>query len=239
VALLAAGGLGVVATPAFADDTLGVSVTPLPDFTAGQTQTLHVTVTYGGVLATPDSVTVTVNNLNNVTLSDAQKTVNIPAGSNKSAPVTFDVKATTNVQPGQTVNGAGTISVTDGTRNGSTPFQAVIHGPDAAPSPTPTTVPSVTGTVKDRATGVAVADAQVTMQDDERHTFTTGTNSSGTFTFTSSPGNPISPGTLAFVVTKDGYDQRSTAADAKAGQALNVPIVLAATVVAAAAHPTC
>src|SRR5207302_871041 len=46
VAVLVAGGLGVIATPAFADGTLGVSLGQLTDFNAGDTQTLHVHVTY-------------------------------------------------------------------------------------------------------------------------------------------------------------------------------------------------
>ena len=109
VAVLAAVGLSVTAVPAFADGTISVNVAPLPDFNAGQTQTMTVTVTVSPAQAV--TVTVTVNNLQNITIGAAQKTVVFKAGDTQ-ATATFDVKASNNVQPGQTATGSGKISAT-------------------------------------------------------------------------------------------------------------------------------
>ncbi|HEY2674749.1 MAG TPA: carboxypeptidase regulatory-like domain-containing protein, partial [Rugosimonospora sp.] len=234
-----AGSVGAIATPAFADNAIGVSVLPLSDFGPGDTQNLQIEVQTKLPATADEQISVSVNGLgSNFAVSSPKGcdsngpsacTVTFKAGSPPgSAQVSFTIKATSNVAPGQNLNSNGTVKIADFDRHSdSANFQAVVHGNAAAPTTqaAPTTVNQVSGTVKDIGTGAAISGASVAMQDDANHTFTATTDSSGRFTFRSSGNNPIVPGVLAFVITKDGYQEKDLSQNVVAGQSYTLPAI--------------
>jgi hypothetical protein len=242
VVALVTGALTGVAAPAFADDTLAVQVFALTPFNPGDTQTLQVQVQ--NQKNNPDLVQVSVTGLsNNFTVSNPQNCTRISGSSctvtvqgAQSSSVSFTVKATANVPAGQKVNDAGTVQVQDtATHSDSKSFQAIINGPAPPTSAAPSTVPQVKGTVRDVKTGANLSGATVSMQDSAGHTCQAGTNNSGAFSFTSCAGSPIATGTLAVIVTKDGYAQKNSTADGVAGRAVTLAIVLGVTAASASA----
>jgi hypothetical protein len=247
---LVGGGLGVVASPASAAGALQVKAN-------------DVTITVGGG---PAPTTISITNPTGTQVTNVGVQIVLPLSQYQVQPASTPSGCTTNgnevdctiatLAAGDTwsrvlqIKPPAQSSIASGDQKSDTAqvqlssgesasFNVTLKGAAAPPSPTtPTVVPQVTGSVKDRSTGTPVADAQVTMQDDSRHTYTTGTDKNGNFQFASSQSNPISPGTLVFVVTKDGYDQKNVTQNANAGQNVTIAIVLAATASSASAAPS-
>lgn len=233
-AMLLTAGTLAVSSPAYAaPDKIKVSSFPLDTFTPGSTQTLTVQVDF---TKDPDSkgpalVQVSVGGLGN------DFTVGNPDGCATPCVLTFDssdkrilkfpIKATGDLQPGQDKRANGKISVT--TLNGPSDtanFDATIKGPDQAAS-----VTQVTGVVKD-SNNKPVNNATVAMLDGGSCTTTnrceTATNAKGEFSFKPRPDKPIVPGTIRIGATKSGFEVGQATQDGKAGQAVNVTILLRA-----------
>ncbi|MBO0870751.1 MAG: carboxypeptidase regulatory-like domain-containing protein, partial [Micromonosporaceae bacterium] len=253
VAALAVGGLTAVAAPAYADDTVGVSVLGLNDFNPGDSQTLQIQVQLKQAISGGGGETIrvavsglggnfTVTNPQNCTPTGSSScAVTFNNGNPGSQQISFTVRASNNpnVAPGQTATSTGTVNAQDfNGHNDSQTFRAVLHGP---PQQTPTAVAKVTGKVTDSSTGKGIANATVELQDPDGHTFRTGTGSSGTYTFQSTQAKPITPGTLSVGATKDGYqdgggNSNTRTFDAAAGATANAPPI-ALIPVAATASP--
>ncbi|HKT02382.1 MAG TPA: hypothetical protein VJT31_22865, partial [Rugosimonospora sp.] len=109
-----------------------------------------------------------------------------------------------------------------GTPNSDT--QSLTINPVAAaptsPSPTVSSVPSLSGVVKDSSTGMPIADAEVQLRDDAQHTWSTGSNAKGQYTFRSTTDKPIVPGTLVVGVIKDGYQPYTRNVTGAAGRSI-------------------
>jgi hypothetical protein len=250
LAALAIGTLSsVAATPAFADDTqptvniTGVSTTRM---NKGGTSTINYTVTAPvspGVGRT--TITITSGALSNyITLSHDGG--NDCGGSSCSfsrtigASDTFSVVVTASNATTTAVTGAITIKATIASSNGTAnpdTQSLTINAIAAPPSPTAqaaTSVTSVSGTVKDIATGAAIPQAEVQLSDEAKHTWATGSNSKGQFSFKSTAGKPIVPGILVIGATKDGYQIFTRSFTGTAGQAMTVPALVLSTVASAA-----
>jgi hypothetical protein len=113
-----------------------------------------------------------------------------------------------------------------------------VNVPQQAPPP-PQMVPEVRGKVQDVFTAKAIADATVYLQDSANppQQWSVGTDAGGNFKFVSSAEKPITPGTIAISVEKDGYDKFMRPYVATAGQAYVVGNV-AMRPVGATATPT-
>jgi hypothetical protein len=101
---------------------------------------------------------------------------------------------------GQTKDVTVTVTADGGGKDGSASRTIKLKGPDQAPA-----VTKVSGEVYDVATGEKISGALVMMQDSADRKWQGSTNSSGTFTFTSTPDKPIAPGQLLIGASKSGY----------------------------------
>ncbi|HEV7898775.1 MAG TPA: carboxypeptidase-like regulatory domain-containing protein [Planosporangium sp.] len=245
VAVAAALGTLAVAAPAYAAG-VGVQIDgQLADFAPGETQPLNITVTPSDG-AVPSTVTVTVLGLSNFTASNpsgcnggggSSCTINFKSGET-SRSIRFSLKATSNVDPGQSKTDHGKVNASGGLAGSdSAPFDATVKGgqPTQAPG-----VGQVSGTVKDSATGAPVKDALVMLVDSgggciQGARCQTGTDKQGVFRFPS-PAKPIAPGTLQIGVSRAGYENLTRSVEAQAGQSINIPLALKAS--AASGTPT-
>jgi hypothetical protein len=209
VAAIAAMGLVAAASPAMAaGETLSdISLDP-GSITPGQQTTVHFTVTVPTPPTSISSVAVTSSNpkvtcvsvcaWTNVSMPTATKTyaVNLRADGNFQA----DDLATITIQ-------AGDAQATQ---------QLTIKVPQVP------IVPEVSGVVVNIYDASPVSAAKVYLQDSASppHTYNIGTDKNGRFKFTSSPAAPISPGTLAFRVEKDGWQDYNHTEQSNPGQAL-------------------
>ncbi len=107
------------------------------------------------------------------------------------------------------------------------------------PQQAPQMVPEIRGKVQDVFTAKAIADAAVFLQDSSNppKEWSVGTDAGGNFKFVSTAEKPITPGTVAIIVEKDGYEKFSRPYVANAGQAFVVGNV-AMKPVGATATPT-
>jgi hypothetical protein len=232
VVALAAGALGFAA-PAYAAD-LTVTVDSMGSTTLhpGDQTSLKFTVSNNSAAPAKD-VNITVAS----SLSDVTLRIN---GSNCGQTCTFSdtipqsgisysatVVASSNprgVGPGQ--QKAGSIGIQADTASASRSFTLI--GPTQTTGAPPTqgttnAVTSVSGVVKDIATGQPIPQAEVQLQDDAKHTWSVGTNSKGQFTFRSTADKPIVPGLLVVGATKDGYTVFTRSFTGVAGQAMTIP----------------
>jgi hypothetical protein len=141
------------------------------------------------------------------------------------------------------VNGTITIKATVASSNGNPnpDTQALTINAAAAPATSPSTqasnaVTSVSGVVKDIATGAAIPQAEVQLQDDAKHTWSVGSNSKGQFSFKSTADKPIVPGLLVIGASKDGYVVFTRSFTGVAGQSMAIA-PLAMTTLTASASP--
>jgi hypothetical protein len=125
------------------------------------------------------------------------------------------------VAAGQTRNGVVTVQVTIGSESAQKQGPLAVNGPAAQAA-----VPQLSGVVVDVFKGDSgpIANAKVAAQDSATptpHTWEVGTDVKGTFKILSTADKPIAPGTIVFIVTKDGYQQyKQIISNAVAGQPL-------------------
>jgi hypothetical protein len=238
VVLVLAMGALAVGSPAFAG-TVGVAVTSqFTPFNPGDTQSLKIRVTSSG----PSSVTVSVTGLSNFTAQgcdpggDSSCTVRFGANET-SKDISFSVTATGSVDTGQSKTDHGTViaqqpgGLLGGGSSAHATFDATLKGPQPAQPTQPTSVPEVSGVVRDMTTGSPIGSAMVVLVDagrcgSDRSPCQVATANDGAFTFTSNPDKPIRPGTLQLRATKNGYDSSTVTVDARAGQPVNASLKL-------------
>jgi hypothetical protein len=228
-------GTLVVAAPAYAapgDTKPTVSVLPPGDFKPGDSQTLNIQV--GNQTKGDMTVNVAVTGLPNFTLSNPQGcsgspsacTVTLPAATPAgpgTKQVSFTIKATGSVDPGQQKTDQGTVTATSFLESARDTFNATIKAD--APTQAPT-VKDVSGVVRDATTNAPIKNARVLMLDSGSCTATspceTGTDNNGQFKFTSRPDKPITPGSLQIGASKTGYDTSNNIVQVqgKAGQSV-------------------
>lgn len=227
-------GTLAVAAPAYAADNVAVAVSSPGVFNPGDAQVLTVQVENKSKVDGA-SIQLTIGGLNNFTLSDPRGCVgspnacvvtNVDGGAKKT--VTFTIRATGSVDPGQqkTDHGTVTASLAGDTANDS--FDATIKGGAQTQAPS---VTQVSGTVRDITSGTPIKGAVVVLVDSGacapgKEACQTGTDNSGAFRFTSRPDKPITPGSIQVGATKSGFDNGVTTVDARAGQSVTVTIKL-------------
>lgn len=238
VVLVLAMGALAVGSPAFAD-SVGVAVTSqFTPFNPGDTQLLKIRVTSSG----PSSVTVSVTGLSNFTARGCDpgggSSCTVRFGANEtSKDISFNVTATGSVDTGQSKTDHGTViaqqpgGLLGGGSSAHATFDATLKGPQPAQPTQPTSVPEVSGVVRDMTTGSPIGSAMVVLVDagrcgSDRSPCQVATANDGAFTFTSNPDKPIRPGTLQLRATKDGYDSSTVTVDARAGQPVNASLKL-------------
>ncbi len=122
-----------------------------------------------------------------------------------------------NVPSGQTRSGQVKIDATIGSDHGSTNAPLSVQGPAAQ-----SFVPELSGRVVNIFTGAGIPNAKVSAQDSAvpAQNWQVGTDKDGNFKITSKPEKPITPGLVAFIVTKDGFSDLPSTAQTTAGQSI-------------------
>ncbi|MBO0871550.1 MAG: hypothetical protein J2P15_23610, partial [Micromonosporaceae bacterium] len=142
-ALLAAGAVGVMAAPGYADDTVQVSVRALEAFGPGQSRTLQVQILHPTLSDDTETLQIAVTGLGgNFGVSRPQGchatgtstcTVDFINGATGTRHLSFTITASSspNLQPGQADNHTATVRVTQigGEFRSTVPFHAVLLGP--------------------------------------------------------------------------------------------------------------
>jgi hypothetical protein len=233
VALLAAGGLFGIASPAFAgpgDPTITNFSLDNADLQPGGQATMTFTVN-GATGAQPSgSTTVTITSSlapdvqvkvgGGCTGGTCSSVVSLDtAGATKDFTVNLiAAKNPQNVQPGQQKSGSVKISVNPTNGNPVSKTQGISLA-GGQQSQGPQTVTQVSGFVKDVATGAPIPGATVTLQDSSGHNFTIKTSNLGQYVFHGNASTPIAPGVLAVGAQKTGYgDATPVSANVQAGQ---------------------
>jgi Carboxypeptidase regulatory-like domain len=236
VALLAAGGLFGIASPAFAapgDPSISNYSVDSTSLQPGSQATMTFTVNGATTPPGSGSTTITITSslapdvnvkVGSCTSGTCSSVINLDAGATKDFTVTLvAAQNPSSVQPGQQKN--GTVKIEVNPTNGGTvsKSQAItLQGPQQTQGPT--SVTQVSGFVKDVATGAAISGATVTLQDAAGHNFTTKTSNLGAYRFTGTQSNPIVPGVLAVGAQKDGYiDATPQSANVQGGQTFTFP----------------
>jgi hypothetical protein len=117
--------------------------------------------------------------------------------------------------------------VAPGGSGGTSTPDTTTPGPQASTSVGPTgpatgaIVLEISGTVVNLFTSVGIPNATVTVSDSANHRFIVGTDKDGKFQILPMWAQVIEPGTIAFVVTKDGYPDSTFSATARPGQPLD------------------
>jgi hypothetical protein len=227
-ALLALIGGAVVAMPSAAlaaDPSVVITNLTSGNLQAGQRATLRYRVTNNNpaVPGSDSAFTIVVNStLNELTCDGNNCNFNdeIPAGQSKEYTVTLVGGA---MPSGQSKAGQIQIRATvgDDERTASRPI--TVRGDDRSP-----TVREVAGRVRDED-GKAISNAQVGLTDSQNHQYTTNTNGSGNFRFTSSDDRPIVPGPVTVGARKDGYQIVTQNVTGQAGRSLNVSLTMRST----------
>jgi hypothetical protein len=101
----------------------------------------------------------------------------------------------------------------------------------------PQTVRQLSGKVKDQD-GKAVSGAAVAMQDSQGNRYQSTSNGSGGFSFTSSEGQPIAPGTIQVGAGKDGFEAAQVQVQAAAGRSVTVSLTLKSETATESASPS-
>lgn len=230
VAVLAAGAMGVVTTPAYAapeDLTITLST---GSFDLDPGESLPLTVRLTNSKDTEETVTVLVGAPNNLggdvtietsvagcavfgTTSVRCTGVMVPkkTGTNGTKDLEFTLKAKsslTSIQPGGSPKtGSGSVSIEFSNNNGQAKSFSVTLRPPAVAAP----VKSVSGQVTDSTNGTPVKAATVTLLDGAKHSYQTSTDASGNYEFTSTADKPIAAGQLGLTVTKTPQFDDATA----------------------------
>ncbi len=101
----------------------------------------------------------------------------------------------------------------------------------------PETVRQLSGKVRD-ADGKAVSGAAVGMQDSQGNRYQATSNGSGGFSFTSSDGEPIAPGSIQVGARKDDHEPVQVTVQAAAGRSVTVTLTLKKVAATASASPS-
>ncbi|UWZ36489.1 carboxypeptidase regulatory-like domain-containing protein [Dactylosporangium roseum] len=234
VAVLAAGALLGVATPAFAAAKVTVSVSDVTLTVGGGAQPVNVVVENTGdtpaigvsfTFDLPGDMQLAVDNKPEecsgsgthltctlATLSDGDK---------KNLPIGVKPPAQSTIPAGQSKQGAGKVILTNGgseTKN----FTATLKS-NAQPTQGAQTVTEVSGTVSDSTTGNAIKGAQVVMQDGAGKSRTTQSDNNGRYRFVGNESNVIAPGTITVSAGFDGYSNGQKEATGAAGRSVTMP----------------
>ena len=149
---------------------------------------------------------------------------------------TFNVQLTApNVEPGETreVRVEVTVSFGPGNGNSASADQTIrVRGQDR-----PQQVRQVSGRVKDQD-GKAVSGAAVGILDSQGNQHQATSNGSGGFSFTSSEGKPIAPGSVQVVARKDDYEPAQVQIQAAAGRSVTVSLTLKEVAATRSASPS-
>ncbi|WP_436837237.1 carboxypeptidase-like regulatory domain-containing protein [Micromonospora matsumotoense] len=214
VALVAGALLTVPATPAFAAPSVNnVSASP-SSVEAGKTTRVSYSLTVGD--DSPVDVSVTSSN-GKLRCVDGCSRNKVDQGGGSSASFALADDAS---------NGSATITVkavdANGAENSASTTVTLVA--KAAPQTTPPqdkpTVKSVSGKVVVAATGDAVPNAVVGLEDSTGKQFNTTSDGSGNFRITGSSANPIAPGSMVLGASKDGI-VATKPISAGAGQSLS------------------
>jgi hypothetical protein len=139
-------------------------------------------------------------------------------------PRTFTVKlAAGAVESGKSIGGRVVVRASSpGPGGGSDDDnkEVTVRGDDRSP-----TVREISGRVRDD-TGKSVSGAEVAIQDSAGHRYTTDTNGSGRFKFTSSDEQPIAPGTVIVGAQKDGFKIATQNLNTQAGKSFTVALTM-------------
>lgn len=194
---------------AYADAAFGVSnPTPLADFHPNDIQTLSVKVTDNGEQPpgpTQMKATLTLSMASDFTVSasgctfqpDGSCPFALPASGAVTITYTIKAKSTiTDVPQGQSKQYDWQVVIQDSVNQTTLKQHANLFG-NAKPV-------VVSGTVIDGSTGKPVSGAMVLMRDASNREFRTTTGSSGKFSFTSTPSNPI-VGALSIGAAKKNF----------------------------------
>src|SRR6266545_3052492 len=223
VAMLVAGAVAAFGTPAFAAPEVQIAITsgnPVTLQVGGGTKQLIVQVT-NGCVRTGNHLACDVGTL-------------APDGANPwSRTVQIKPPASSSLQPGQeTPPAQGTINIESG-GSGTKTFNVTLRGPSASP-----VVPEVSGTVIDSTTAAPIRDAEVTLTDGAGAHHKRGSDANGRFKFTSTSSDPIAPGSLSIIASKDGFEGIQKNVEGRAGQSLvNQRIQLKPVAATASAEP--
>src|SRR6266545_1637755 len=253
VAMLVAGAVAAFGTPAFAAPEVQIAITsgnPVTLQVGGGTKQLIVQVKNTGNPEAPGvkiSIDVPLDEMQ-VTIGDpvpngCVRTGNhlacdvgtlAPDGANPwSRTVQIKPPASSSLRPGQeTPPAQGTINIESG-GSGTKTFNVTLRGPSASP-----VVPEVSGTVIDSTTAAPIRDAEVTLTDGAGAHHKRGSDANGRFKFTSTSSDPIAPGSLSIIASKDGFEGIQKNVEGRAGQSLvNQRIQLKPVAATASAEP--
>ncbi len=251
--MLVAGAVAAFGTPAFAAPEVQIAITsgnPVTLQVGGGTKQLIVQVKNTGNPEAPGvkiSIDVPLDEMQ-VTIGDpvpngCVRTGNhlacdvgtlAPDGANPwSRTVQIKPPASSSLQPGQeTPPAQGTINIESG-GSGTKTFNVTLRGPSASP-----VVPEVSGTVIDSTTAAPIRDAEVTLTDGAGAHHKRGSDANGRFKFTSTSSDPIAPGSLSIIASKDGFEGIQKNVEGRAGQSLvNQRIQLKPVAATASAEP--
>ncbi|HWB37837.1 MAG TPA: carboxypeptidase-like regulatory domain-containing protein, partial [Rugosimonospora sp.] len=146
----------------------------------------------------------------------------VTADSAQTVTINFTAKSQVSVDPGSTETGNGSVSVQGASDKN---FSVKLDGPAQAAD----TVGTISGTVKDSATGKGIAGATVILQDVTNTEFTTKSGIAGNYSFTSTPQKPIKAGQMAILAQADGYTYDAHPFNASIGQNTTFDIVMIST----------
>ncbi|MBO4205363.1 DUF1416 domain-containing protein [Micromonospora echinofusca] len=215
-ALVVSALLALPAVPAQADPP-EVQITALSSgtLTSGQKATLKFRVTNKNAKMPPDnkdSVTIQVGSSFGELTCEGQCDFTDEIDREASKEYTVTLVAGT-VEAGQTKSGQVRITARIGGDQGQASRDVTVRGPQ----PEVQTVKEVSGKVVD-AKGDPVGGAIVGLLDSQQRPYSTTTNNTGNFRFTSSTG-PITPGAIEIGASKDGEREVKTI-NARAGQSV-------------------
>jgi Carboxypeptidase regulatory-like domain len=249
VAMLVTAAVALFGTPAFADDAIGVAVGPSTfDLNPSESRDFGVDVNnkttarqISIVVQSPSSLSqdlVITGKSTGCTGSgpSVSCTVSFKETESKSFLFTIAAKSTVSVPNGQSKQGNGTVTASGlGGAGGqdSKQLNITVRGPQGAP-----VVSEVSGTVVDSTTGSPIKDAEVTLTDGASASHKRGSDANGRFRFTSTANDPIAPGSMSIVASKDGFEGIQKNVEGKAGQTLvNQRIQLKPLAASASAEP--
>jgi hypothetical protein len=186
---------------------------------AGQTATLKYSVTNTDPVPQLFEITVTSTVAQ---LTCARGSCNVKRqeiGPNARMEFTATLVAGT-MESGQSVPGKVVVRATSAGGTDDGPVDVTVRGDDRSP-----TVQEISGKVRDD-TGKSVSGAEVAIQDSAGHRYTTTTNGSGRFRFTSSDEQPIAPGTVIIGAQKDGFKIVTQNLNTQAGKSFTVALTM-------------
>jgi hypothetical protein len=122
-----------------------------------------------------------------------------------------------NLAPGaRDVQQPATVTASSHGLQASKTFNLGLNGPA-----TGTVVPEISGVVVNLFTSAGIPNATITATDTANHQFVVGTDTGGRFAIVPMAAQVIEPGTITFVVTKNGFQDAQFSATAHPGQPLD------------------